>query len=123
MSKAVAGEVKATPSSQKHPADINQTGAWQLVGKEITVPYPKLKTEKGPVLQGASANFMYSGGSVPAGPASAPLPPIPSMVKLDPKPTKLKTPQKPVLVEGDTLKDAFGNELAVSVVSAKMTTK
>ncbi len=123
MSKAIAVDIKGTPSTQKHPADVNQTGAWQLVGKEIKEPATKFKTEKGEAILSATANFMYSGGSVPAGPASAPLPAIPSTVKLDAKPSKLKATSKPVLLDGDKIKDPFGNELAVADVSAKALSK
>ncbi len=122
MPKAIAAEVKATPSSQKHPSDTGQSGAWQLLGKEIPEPATNLKSEKGAALLSATANFIYMGGTI-AGAPPVPLPPIPSgPLKLEPKSTQLTSSSKPVLVDGDTIKDSFGNELAVSVVSSVLKT-
>ncbi len=118
--KLIAVEVEATPSKQKHPADTNQSGSWQLLGQPVKQPAMKLKSEKGAPLFMAMANFIYMGGSVP-GPVS--LPPIPAPpLQLKAKKTKILEAGQPVLVEGDTIKDNFGNELAVSDVSGKLST-
>jgi len=120
MGKKIATNVEAVPSSQKHPGDGNKTGSWQAAGAPIKSPAQKIKTENGPALFNAKANFIYNGGS--NGAPAVPLPPIPSMVDLQAKPSKVVEAGKPVLLEGDQLDDAFGNKLKVSVVSAKMST-
>lgn len=121
MGKKVAVDVKATASSQKHPADLNQTGSWQVVGMPIKEPTLNLKTENGAAIHSATATFSYMGGSTPGTPP-VPLPPIPSSVQLQAQNTALTDSGKSVLVAGDTAQDAFGNKLEVSDTSSKVET-
>lgn len=117
----VAADIKPTASSQKHPADVNKTGSWQVMGvpiKELTL---NLKTEKGEAIHSATATFSYIGGSTPGAPP-VPLPPIPSSVQLKAKNTALTDSGKSVLVDGDAAQDAFGNKLEVSDTSSKVET-
>jgi len=121
--KNVAVEVKATPSTENHPADINKSGKWELIFELKTQPTKTLKFEKGALLFMAKANFIYKGGSVPSASGSTPLLPILApTVKLNAKKTKLVEGGQPVLVEGDKIKDNFGNELKVEKVSGKLAT-
>ena len=122
--KPVAFQVQGIPSVEKHPADINKTGNWILAGGPITVPSVFTKSEKGPLLFEATQVFNYVAGMMP-GPAGAPVPippPLPDTVMLKAKPTMLTEGKKPVLVSGDTMKSPFGNELKVTVCSAKLAT-
>ena len=121
--KKVAVDVKATPSKQKHHLDTLKSGSWQVVGQPIKQPTMKLKSETGKLLFMAVANFIYQGASFsgPSGPV--PLPPIPAPpLQLKAKKTKLVEGGKNVLVKGDKNEDNFGNELAVSKVSGKLST-
>ena len=120
MGKKVAVDVKATASSQKHPADLNQSGSWQVVGMPIKEPTLNLKTENGAAIHSATATFSYMGGST--GTPPVPLLPIPSSVQLQAQNTALTGSGKSVLVAGDTAQDAFGNKLEVSSTSSKVET-
>lgn len=121
MGKKVAVDIKATASSQKNPADMNQTGSWQVMGVPIKEPTLNLKTEKGAAIHSATATFSYMGGSTPGAPP-VPLPPIPSSVQLKAQNTALTDSGKSVLVAGDTAQDTFGNKLEVSDTSSKVET-
>lgn len=121
MGKKVAVDIEATASSQKHPADMNQTGSWQVMGVPIKEPTLNLKTENGAAIHSATTTFSYIGGSTPGTPP-VPLPPIPSSVQLKAKNTALTDSGKSVLVAGDTAQDAFGNKLEVSDTSSKVET-
>jgi len=125
--KAVAYEVKGTPSTKKIDPDTCKSGAWKLMMPELKTPSMKLFSEKGPTLLDAKAFFIYLGGQVstPAGPV--PLPPVISMVDLKPEykdpEKKVKTDSsKLVLVDGNEKKDPFENKLAVDKLSEKFKT-
>lgn len=125
MGNKVAVDVKATASSQKYPADLNQSGSWQVVGMPIKELTFNLKTENGAAIHSATATFSYIGGSTPGsppGPPRVPLPSIPSSVQLKAQNTALTDSGKSVLVAGDTAQDNFGNKLEVSGTSSKVET-
>lgn len=121
--KRIAIDIKAIESNQKHPADINQTGSWQLVGTLTLEKAEHLITENGSAIHSAIATFSYIRGSTPSPTGPVPLPPILAPpLQLKAQTTKLMSGGRSVLVEGDQAQDSFGNKLEVSQTSNRVKT-
>lgn len=116
MIKCFAVKVEAEASSKKLPADVNQTGCWILTATPTTVPIQSVTSDKGPLLQSATAMFAYVGGSTPSGP----LPIVTSSVELAANKSSFTVNDEYVLLEDDNSQDGFGNRLKVSECSSKM---
>lgn len=123
MTKPVAIAVHANPATRKHPSDVNQTGQWQLIS-QMEETTPSIHAAGTRAVLTATATFSYVGGTVPTPGGPAPLPPIPAPpLLLQPAhATRLTAGGRAVLVEGDEVEDAFGNQLVVSKTADQLGT-
>jgi hypothetical protein len=93
---AVDGDTQVKTSTKKLSADVNQTGAWTLVSKNVTKG--QMCSAGGKLVElGATAVWSYTGGSTP----SASLPPVPDSATLTAGTTMLKDNGSNILVDGD----------------------
>jgi hypothetical protein len=107
--KAVkTGEVTATAGTTMYSPAVK--GSW-LAGPVIPTSYSKLKSGGGAVLSEAKCTFSFT-GTGPT-PAEAPVSGT-STVTLSAQTTRLQKGASNVLVDGESKKDEYGNELKAS---------
>lgn len=114
-SAAKAGDVKATAGTTFYSPAVK--GAW-TAGPVQETTYSKLKSGAKQVVHKAECTFSFT-GTGPT-PAEAPVSGT-SKVTLVAKTTKLQKGLSNVIVDGDSEKDSYGNELKASA-SGKLKT-
>jgi hypothetical protein len=122
MSKPVAvdGDTQVQTSSKKLSADSNQTGQWTLLVSQI-MKGSKCKGGGKLVEIGATASWMYVGGT--SGTPPVPVPPVPDSATLVAGNTLLKDNSQGILVDGDKATGSVDSDNQISVSASQQQLK